>query len=129
MGYQQIRAECECGYKAEKIEFGCTMIMLEVKKIDYMPAYCNTCGELIGVNILAKPPICSKGHSDDVKIYGEPEMTGNIIEPDLTSERFFRGFELWNETYEMLAKDNNENFVPLTIDEYREDVIARRQNI
>ena len=70
------------------------MIMLEVKKIDYMPAYCNTCGELIRVNILAIPPTCSKCQSNDIKIYGEPEMTGKTIELDLTSECFLRGLEL-----------------------------------
>jgi hypothetical protein len=127
MGYQQIRAECECGYKAEKIDFGSTMIMLEVKKIDYMPAYCNTCYELNGVNVLAKPTTCSKCHSSNIKIYGEPVMTGRIIKVDVTSEDFYSRFREWNDTLKRWAENEGKEFLPESIEEYRYGIITNHE--
>ena len=83
MGLQIIKAVCDCGYRAENVQFGCTMIMM-AKNIDYSPAFCSTCGELNGVNILDKPVTCSKCFSSDIKLYGTPEMIGEIIEPDVS---------------------------------------------
>ncbi|MEN8690270.1 MAG: hypothetical protein AB1Z20_09205 [Desulfobacterales bacterium] len=124
MGLQNIKAVCECGYHVENIQYGCTMILM-AKNIDYFPAFCSTCGELNGVNILDKPVTCSKCFSTDIKMYSTPEMLGDIIEPDVSSERFHRCHEVWNETLEMMAQKDGKAFVPVDVDQYRQEVIER----
>jgi hypothetical protein len=100
-------------------------MILMAKNIDYFPAFCSTCGELNGVNILDKPVTCSKCFSTDIKMYSTPEMLGDIIEPDVSSERFHRCHEVWNETLEMMAQKDGKAFVPVDIDQYRQEVIER----
>ena len=124
MGLQYTKAVCECGYRVETIQYGCTMIMM-AKNIDYFPAFCSTCGELNGINILDKPVTCSKCYSSDIKLYGKPGMIGDIIEPDVSSERFHRCHEVWNETLEMMAQKDGKAFVPVDVDQYRQEVIER----
>ena len=124
MGLQNIKAVCECGYHVENIQYGCTMIMM-AKNIDYFPAFCSTCGELNGVNILDNPITCSNCFSSDIELYGTPEMMGNIIGPDVSSERFYRCHEVWNETLEMMAQKDGKAFVPVDVDQYRQEVIER----
>ena len=125
MGLQNIKAVCECGYRVENIRYGCTMIMM-ANNIDCFPVFCNTCGELNGVNILDKPIACSKCFSSDIKLYGIPDMIGNIIAPDVSSERFYRCHEMWNETLEMMAAKDGKVFVPVDIDQYRQELIERQ---
>jgi len=98
------------------------MIMM-AKNIDCLPAFCSTCGKLNGVNILDNPKTCSKCFSSDIKLYGIPEMMGEIIEPDVSSERFYRSHEVWNETLEMMAAKDGKLFVPVDIDQYRQELI------
>jgi hypothetical protein len=124
MGLQNIKAVCECGYHVENIQYGCTMIMM-AKNIDYFPAVCSTCGELNGVNILDKPITCSKCFSIDIKLYGTPEMIGDIIEVDVSSERFHRCHEVWNEALEMMVMKDGKAFIPLDVEQYRQEVIER----
>lgn len=121
MGLQILKAFCSCGYKVENISYGATMAMCK-QNIDDFPAYCNTCGELNGVDINAEPISCSKCFSTDINLYDTPKMTGQITEPDLSSDRFHRCHALWNETLEMMANDG-EIFVPLNVDQYRQKVI------
>ena len=54
-------------------------------------------------------------------------MMGNIIEPDISSEHFYRCHEVWNQTLEMMAIKNGKAFVPLDIAQYRQEVIERHK--
>ena len=124
MGFQPLRATCKCGFEIKGISYGCTMIMC-AKGINYFPALCNTCGEINGVNEKEKPITCSKCFSTDIRLYGGPSMLGSIVEADVDSKHFYRCYELWIESLEMMAKSEGEPFVPISIDEYRVGFIER----
>jgi len=123
MGVLTIVAECECGFETDKMPFGCGMMTVDT--IDYFPALCMTCGELASVNIKEIPNLCSKCFSKSIKIYNSSEMRGNIVEIDLSSDKFYRSYELWNETLEMMAESDGEEFVPVDLEQFKVEYIER----
>lgn len=126
MGVLTIIAECECGFCSEKMAFGCGMMTVDT--IDYFPALCITCGELASINLKSEPILCSRCHSDAVAIYNMPKLRGEVAEADVSSERFYRAYELWNETLEMLAENEGTKFVPMSIEQYKKERIERHKD-
>ena len=129
MGLHPLKATCSCGFEAKGIAYGCTMIMC-AKNINYRPAFCNTCGEIICVNEKTIPITCSKCYSMDILLYGTPKMLGEEIEVDLSSETFYKRYESYNEYLEMVAETDGKNFVPMSIDKYKiKSIKQHKENV
>jgi len=120
MGFQNIGANCECGYRVEGIWYGCTMIGLSQNK-DYFPVFCNTCGNLAGANITENPVLCPKCFSNDIKRYGTEEMMSELIELDLTSEKFYEGYRLMNKFHIEDCLKQGKKPEALDIEEYKKE--------
>lgn len=127
MGFKNIVANCGCGYRAEGIWYGCTMIGLSQNK-DYFPVLCNTCGSIAGANIMENPILCPKCFSNDIKRYGAEEMMGELITLDLTSEKFYEDYRLMNKFHIEDCIKQGKNPDPLDIEEFKKDKMYWHKN-